>query len=252
MITKKSPHEIEELRVVNGHVADLLVELLALAKPGVTTLELDAHAERYIRGLRAIPTFKDQAEFPNCICTSINEVVVHGIPNARPLRDGDIVSIDAGMQLNGWCGDACTTTIIGDGSPELRRLRDVTLRSLEIGIAQARVGNRLGAIGHAIQTYVEGEGFGVVRAFCGHGIGSEMHEEPEVKHFGPKRGGPVLEEGMVICIEPMVTAGTWRLELMSDGWSARTVDLKASAQFEHTVAITSDGPAILSLPGYTV
>jgi methionyl aminopeptidase len=248
MIIKKSAQEIEKLRVVNRHVGRLLQELLAMAKPGITTLDLARYAEQYIRSLGAIPTFKDQADFPACICTSVNEIVVHGIPNTRPLKDGDIISIDTGMQLDGWCGDSCATVIVGTGTPELQRLRDVTKKSLDIGIENALIGNRLGVVGQAIQTYVEHEGFGVVRSFCGHGIGRGMHEDPEVRHFGPKKSGPVLEEGMVICIEPMVTAGTWRLELMSDGWGARTVDLKPSAQFEHTVAITKSGPVILSLP----
>lgn len=246
MIIRKNPKEIEQLRVANRYVAELLKDLTAMVKPGVTTLDLDRYAESYIRGLGAIPTFKDQAHFPNCICTSVNEIVVHGIPNSVPLKDGDILSIDAGLQYNGWCGDSCVTVIVGTSTPESERLVEVTRRSMEIGIEQARVGNRLGYVGNAIEKYVTAQGYGVVRSFCGHGIGRSMHEDPEVRHYGSKMSGPVLEEGMVICIEPMVTAGTHRLELLPDGWGARTVDLKVSAQFEHTVAVTSSGPVILS------
>lgn len=242
----KSKEEIELMRKSNRMVAKLLEKLRKMVEPGITTAQLDAAAEEFIIKNGGIPTFKGYAGYPACICTSVNEEVVHSIPGSRVLNDGDIVSIDAGIKLNGFCGDATITVPVGNISKEAERLMKVTAKALDIGIAAAVPGNKIGDIGHAIQTFVEGQGFSIVRDFVGHGIGRDMHEEPQVPHFGRPGSGPLLKEGMVIAIEPMVNAGTWKLRVLEDGWTAVTTDGKWSAQFEHSVAITSKGPDILS------
>lgn len=246
MIHLKSKEEIELMRKSNRLVAKLLDRLSKMVRPGITTAELDSAAEEFILKNSGIPTFKGYAGYPACICTSVNNEVVHSIPGNRILQDGDIISIDAGIKLNGFCGDSTITVPVGNISKEAQKLLRVTAKALEVGIAVAVPGNRVGDIGNAIQTYVEGQGFSIVRDFVGHGIGREMHEEPQVPHFGRRGTGPLLQEGMVIAIEPMVNAGTHRLKILNDGWTAVTVDDKWSAQFEHSVAITAKGPDVLS------
>jgi methionyl aminopeptidase len=246
LIHIKNKDEIELMRQSNRLVAQLLEHLRKMVAPGVTTAQLDVAAEKFIRSHGAIPTFKGYAGYPACICTSVNEQVVHAIPGPRVLKNGDIISIDAGVKLNGYCGDATITVGVGVISKQARRLINITAKALEIGIAQAVPGNRIGDIGHAVQKYVEGQGCSVVRDFVGHGIGREMHEEPQVPHFGRAGTGPMLREGMVIAIEPMINAGGYALRILDDGWTAVTLDGSLSAQFEHSVAISANGPDVLS------
>ncbi|MHB9094970.1 MAG: type I methionyl aminopeptidase [Eubacteriales bacterium] len=246
MITLKSKEEIELMRTSNRLVAKLLEKLRKLVTPGITTGELDAIAEDFIRKNGAEPTFKGYAGYPACICASVNNEVVHAIPGKRALKNGDIISIDAGLRINGYCGDATITVPVGSISREAARLIKVTVKALEIGIAQAVPGNRIGDISHAIQSFVEGQGYSIVRDFVGHGIGRQMHEDPQVPHFGRPGTGPTIQEGLVIAIEPMVNAGDFKLKILDDGWTAVTVDGSLSAQFEHSVAITANGPDILS------
>lgn len=246
MIHRKSKEEIELMRMSNQLVAKLLQKLKGLVRPGITTRELDAAAERFIVSSGGIPAFKGYNGYPACICTSVNNVVVHGIPGDLVLHDGDIISIDAGIKLNGYCGDSTITVPAGTISKDAARLVKVTAEALDIGIAKAVPGNRIGDISHAIQSFVESNGYSIVRDFVGHGIGKEMHEEPQVPHFGSPGTGPKLKEGMVIAIEPMVNAGDWRLRILQDNWTAVTVDGSLSAQFEHSVAITANGPDVLS------
>lgn len=246
MIHLKSKEEIELMRISNRLVAKLLDKLRKTVVPGITTGELDAIAEEFIRRSGAIPTFKGYHGFPACICTSVNNEVVHSIPGDRVLKNGDIISIDAGVKINGFCGDATITVPVGKISPEAARLVKATAKALEIGIAKAVPGNRIGDISHAIQSFVEGQGYSIVRDFVGHGVGREMHEAPQVPHFGQQGTGPVLQEGMVIAIEPMVNAGDYKLKILDDGWTAVTEDGSLSAQYEHTVAITAHGPDVLS------
>lgn len=246
MIHIKTKEEIELLRQVNQLVAKLLEHLRKMVAPGITTAQLDAAAEEFINKHGAIPTFKGYAGYPACICTSVNDQVVHGIPGPRVLKRGDIISIDAGAKLNGFCGDSTITVGVGTISKQARRLVNITAKALEIGISQAIPGNRIGDIGHAVQKYVEGQGCSVVRDFVAHGVGREMHEEPQVPHFGRAGTGPMLREGMVIAIEPMINAGGYALRILDDGWTAVTMDGSLSAQFEHSVAITANGPVVLS------
>jgi methionyl aminopeptidase len=250
-IKLKTNREIELMRAANREVANLLQELGRIARPGVTTGQLDQYAEEYIHKVGGIPTFKAMARFPACICTSVNNEVVHGIPsNDRVLEDGDIISIDAGLQLKGYCGDSTITVAVGEISEEKKRLIEVTRTALELGIEQCVVGNRIGDIGNAMQTYVESKGYSIVREFIGHGIGKFMHEPPEVPSFGKKGTGIELKRGMVIAVEPIVNLGDHRVNILQDGWTVVTVDGSVSAQFEHTVAITNEGPQILSLPDF--
>lgn len=246
MIHIKTKEEIELMRQSNRLVAKLLEHLRQMVAPGITTAQLDAAAEEFIRKHGATPTFKGYAGYPACICTSVNDQVVHGIPGPRVLKNGDIISIDAGAKLNGFCGDSTITVGVGTISKQAHRLINITAKALEIGISQAIPGNRIGDIGNAVQKYVEAQGCSVVRDFVGHGIGREMHEEPQVPHFGRAGTGPMLREGMVIAIEPMINAGGYALRILKDGWTAVTMDGSLSAQFEHTVAITANGPDVLS------
>ena len=217
-------------------------------RPGVTTRELDRIAEEFIRQNGGIPTFKGYCGYPASICVSVNDEVVHGIPGPRVLREGDIVSVDIGVTYRGFVGDAAFTWPVGKVSELARRLLDVTREALAAGIAQSRPGNRLTDISHAVQTLAEAHGFSVVREFVGHGIGRQMHEEPQVPNYGPPGQGPVLLPGMVLAIEPMVNAGGAEVCVDEDRWTVRTRDGSLSAHFEHTVAITRDGPQILTLP----
>jgi len=246
VIVCKSPAEIERMRAAAALVADVLAELAAMVAPGVSTLELDAAAERLVREGGAEPAFKGYRGYPNTLCASVNEQVIHGIPTKRPLAEGDIVSLDIGVKLNGFYGDSAVTVPVGRVSDEAARLLRVTQESLEKGIAQVRLGGRVSDIGHAIQAHVEAHGFSVVREFVGHGIGTSLHEEPQIANYGDPGRGPRLAEGMTLAIEPMVNVGRPGVKMLSDGWTAVTRDGSLSAHFEHTVAVTKDGPLVLT------
>lgn len=238
---------IEGIRAAAQVVARALRELGRAVRPGLTTAELDRLAETVIRDCGARPAFKGYRGFPASICPSINEEVVHGMPGERALKDGDIIGIDVGAELNGWYGDAAKTFAVGAVSDEASRLMRVTEESLMLGIAQARAGNRVGDISHAVQSYVEENGFSVVRDLVGHGIGREMHEEPAIPNYGPPGKGPRLVVGHVLAIEPMVNAGGHAVITRPDGWTVATKDGLLSAHFEHTVAVGPEGPEILSV-----
>lgn len=228
-------------------VAEILALLTEKVGPGVTTLELDRIAEQECKKRGARPAFKGYGGFPFSICASPEDRVVHGFPNDRPLVEGEILSIDFGVVWKGFYGDSALTLPVGKISEEKRKLLDVTRESLEIGIQQARVNKRLFDISHAIQSYVEKCGFSVVKEFVGHGIGKGLHEDPQVPNFGPPGQGPLLRNGMVLAIEPMINAGKGGVKVLDDGWTAVTLDGKPSAHFEHTVAITDEGPQILTV-----
>jgi len=250
MIYLKTDEEIELMRAANLLVSDTLAEVAKNIVPGVTTLYLDKMAETFIRDHGAIPTFLGYKlghnKFPNSLCISINENVVHGIPSGYQLKEGDIVSVDCGTLLNGYCGDSAYTFCVGEVKPETLRLLKVTKEALYIGIANAVEGKRVGDVSNAIQSYCEGNGYSVVRELVGHGIGKEMHEAPEVPNFGKKGYGPMLKTGMCIAIEPMINMGKKRVVFEKDGWTVRTVDRRPSAHFEHTVAIRQGKADILS------
>jgi methionyl aminopeptidase len=246
MIVLKSKSEIEQVKKSCMIVASVLEELKKIIEPGVTCQALNELAEKLILQAEAIPAFKGYRGFPAALCTSVNDQIVHGIPDGRRLKEGDIVSLDLGAKLNGFYGDCAITVPVGDISEEAERLLRVTETSLYLGIQQAVVGNRLFDISHAVQSWVEKNGFSVVRDFVGHGIGRELHEEPQVPNFGVPHHGPRLEEGMVFALEPMVNAGTFKVKILPDGWTAVTADGSLSAHFEHTIAISGNGPEILS------
>lgn len=248
MIIIKSDGEIECLREAGRVVARCLAELGRAIQPGVSTRDLDEIAEPFIRREGAIPTFKGYRGFPASICTSVNDEVVHGIPGDRVLAEGDIISVDVGATLHGFIGDAAYTWPVGRVSDEAGHLLRATREALEAGIAQARGGNRLSDISHAIQRHVESNGFSVVRDYVGHGIGRDMHEEPQIPNFGAPGRGPLLAAGMVFALEPMVNAGRYEVYTAPDNWTVRTVDGSLSAHFEHTLAITRAGPEVLTLP----
>lgn len=247
MIIIKSPREIEQLKRSNAIVAEVFEKLIGMIVPGVTTKELDEVAEEYILLKGARPAFKGYRGFPATLCISINEEVVHGIPSQRRLKEGDIVSLDVGVNFIGYFGDAAITLPVGKIDPEAKRLLEVTEKALYIGIEKAKIGNRLFDISYAIQHWVESQGFSVVRDFVGHGIGRDLHEEPQVPNFGAPHQGPRLEKGMVFALEPMVNEGSHEVRVLSDGWTVVTADGKRSAHFEHTIAITDDGAEILSV-----
>ena len=246
MIVCKSPAEIDKMRAASALVAEVLGELAAMVAPGVSSLDLDAVAERMVRGAGAEPAFKGYRGYPNTLCTSVNEQVIHGIPSKRPLVEGDIISIDMGVKMGGFYGDSAVTVPVGRISEEAARLLQVTQESLEKGIEQVRLGGRVSDIGHAIQAHVEAHGFSVVREFVGHGIGASLHEEPQIANYGEPGRGPRLAEGMTLAIEPMVNAGKPAVKMLSDGWTAVTRDGSLSAHFEHTVAVTKNGPLVLT------
>jgi methionyl aminopeptidase len=248
MIIIKSSREIEQLRKPSAIVAEVLQRLRKAVVPGVTTRELDQITEDVILARGAIPAFKGYRGYPASLCASINEQVVHGIPNHRRLEQGDIISLDVGASLNGYFGDAAITLPVGTVEPEAERLLKVTEQALTLGIEQARKGNRLFDISFAVQSWVESHGFSVVRDFVGHGIGKSLHEEPQIPNFGAPHQGPRLEEGMVFALEPMVNEGTYEVKILSDGWTVVTADRKRSAHFEHTIAVTDGAPEILTLP----
>ncbi len=248
MITCRSRSEIEKLRRVNQLVGRILAELRGLVAPGVTTQDLDATAERRVREAGAEPAFKGYHGYPATICASINEQVVHGIPSARPLAEGDILSVDMGARLDGFFGDCAVTVPVGRVSSEAASLLRVTEEALMHGIEAVKPGARVSDIGAAVQRHVEAHGFSVVREFVGHGIGTSLHEEPQIANYGPGGRGPRLSEGMVLAIEPMVNLGRPAVRVLKeDGWTAVTRDGSLSAHFEHTVAVTGDGCEILTL-----
>ena len=251
-IFPKTEDEIELMRLANQLVGKTLGELAKHIKPGVTTLQLDKIADEFIRDHGAIPTFKNfpnpfGGPFPASICTSVNDVVVHGVPDSKTvLKDGDIISIDCGTLLDGFNGDSCYTFCVGDVSPEVRQLLKITKESLYLGIEQATAGKRVGDIGDTVQTYCESHGYGVVRELTGHGIGKEMHEDPQIPNYGRRGNGALLKSGMCIAIEPMITMGNRQIWMMPDKWTIRTRDGKPAAHFEHTIAIRRGKAEILS------
>ena len=246
MIYLKSQEEIELLRENNQLVSRTLAELAKYVKEGVTTLELDRIAEEFIRSHGAVPGFLGYNGFPNSLCISVNEQVVHGIPSSYRLKNGDIVSIDCGTYMHGFYGDSAYTFAVGEVDEEKKLLMQVTKEALVKGAEQACVGKRTGDIGYAVQRHAESFGFGVVRELIGHGLGKNMHEDPEVPNYGARGRGHLLKEGMVICIEPMINAGTKSVVFERDGWTVRTKDRKPSAHYEFAVAITKDGPDVLT------
>lgn len=246
MIVTKSKQELEWMREAGRIVALTHQELQKRIEPGITTRELDALAAKIIRSHGAIPSFKGYGGFPGNICTSINEELVHGIPSSRKLKEGDIISIDIGAMYKGYHSDSAWTYPVGKISEEDERLLKVTEEALYKGLAEAKPGARLSNISHAIQTHVEANGFSVVREYVGHGIGSRLHEDPQIPNFGPPNRGPRLKPGMVLAIEPMVNAGTRHVRTLDDQWTVVTVDGKKCAHFEHTIAITEDGYEILT------
>ncbi|MEJ8306092.1 type I methionyl aminopeptidase [Saccharibacillus sacchari] len=246
MITLKSEREIQKMDAAGDVLAACHKEIAKMIKPGVTTMEIDRFVEKFLKQHGATPEQKGYNGYEYATCASINDEVCHGFPRRQPLKSGDIVTIDMVVNLNGGLADSAWTYAVGEISEQDRRLMEVTHRALELGIEQAVAGNRLGDIGHAIQSYVEAEGFSVVREFTGHGIGPTIHEKPQVLHYGEPGKGQRLKEGMVITIEPMVNVGVWQTSRDDNGWTARTQDGLNSAQYEHTLAITKNGPRILT------
>ncbi len=249
MIVCRSQAEIEKLRRVNQLVAEILAELRSTVVPGITTKEIDELAERRVREAGAVPAFKGYHGYPATVCASVNEQVVHGIPSVRPLVEGDILSVDMGAQLDGFFGDCAVTVPVGRVSPEAAGLLKVTEEALFHGIEAVKPGARVSDIGAAVQRHVEAHGYSVVREFVGHGIGTALHEEPQIANYGPGGRGPRLAEGMVFAIDPMVNLGKPAVKVLGDGWTAVTRDGSLSAHFEHTVVVTGDGCEILTLFG---
>ncbi|WP_295118843.1 type I methionyl aminopeptidase [uncultured Chitinophaga sp.] len=247
MIYYKSKEEIELIRKSALLVSATLEEVAKSIKPGMTTLEVDALAEQFIRDNGAVPAFKNYKGFPNTCCISVNEAVVHGIPNKHVIKDGDIVSVDVGVLSNGYHGDSAYTFGIGNVKPELQHLLNATKAALVKGVEKAVAGNRIGDISFAIQEYIEKEkGYGIVREMVGHGIGKHLHEDPQVPNYGRRGSGSVMKEGLVICIEPMINLGTREIVWLEDGWTVNTADGKPSVHFEHTVAVMKGKPDMLS------
>jgi len=246
MIMRKRAEELEKMRRAGRVVGETLQILQAAVKPGVTTQELDEIAEREIRARGAVPSFKGYRGFPATICTSINSEIVHGIPGQRALKGGDLIKLDCGAIVEGYHGDSAVTVPVGEVSQEALKLIETTDRSLQAGIAEAKAGNRIHDIGAAVQTTAEGAGFSVVREYVGHGIGRALHEDPPVPNYGKPGTGLKLEPGLVIAIEPMVNIGTFETRLLPDGWTVVTADGALSAHFEHTIAITENGPEVLT------
>ena len=246
MITLKSKKEIEGMRQAGILLANIHQEIAKMIKPGMTTLEIDAFVEKVLKENGATPEQKGYHGYPFATCASVNDEICHGFPTEKPLKEGDIATIDMVVNLNGYLADSAWTHPVGNVSDSVKHLLEVTEKSLFLGIEQAMPGNRVGDIGHAIQTFVEANGYSVVRDFTGHGIGPTLHEDPYVPHFGLPGKGVRLKAGMVITIEPMVNVGTWHQKMDANGWTSRTRDGKLSAQYEHTLAITEDGPIILT------
>lgn len=252
MITIKSAEEIGKMRKAGALLHEVLDQLRNMIEPGVTTAHLDHEAERLIRGAGAIPSFKGYEGFPASICASVNDEVVHGFPTNKPLKEGSIVSIDCGLILDGWQSDSAFTAPVGKIDEEIARLIRVTEECFWLGAKQVREGNRLGDISHAVQEHAEKNGYGVIRDLCGHGIGREMHEDPNVPNFGPAGRGVRLKPGMVIAIEPMIARGRWPIYVDDNGWTVITRDHSWCSHYEHTVAVTTGEPEILSFPGADV
>lgn len=246
MITIKTKEQIAKMQAAGDILAACHREIAKMIRPGITSQEIDQFAEKFIRDHGATPEQKGYNGYPYATCASVNDVICHGFPKPEPLKDGDIVTIDMVVNLDGWLADSAWTYAVGTISEEADKLMSVTKESLYKGIEQSVIGNRLGDIANAIQKHAEAENLSVVREFIGHGIGQIMHEEPQVLHYGPAGRGTRLKEGMVFTIEPMLNIGDWRSKLDSDGWTARTRDGSLSAQYEHTIAITADGPIILT------
>lgn len=246
MIIYKTPEEIEIMREAAQIVSRTLGKIAEHIEPGVTPLELDKIAEDYIRSQDAIPGFLGLYDFPNTLCVSVNEQVVHGIPNDRPLENGDIVSVDCGAIFKGYYGDHAYTFEVGEVDPEIHKLLEVTKECLDLGIEATRVGNRIGDIGYAIQQHAEKHGYGVVRDLVGHGLGQEMHEEPQVPNYGRRGSGKKIQNGLTIAIEPMINMGTEKVIQLDDHWTIVTQDNQPSAHFEHDVAVVNGKPEVLS------
>lgn len=246
MITRKSRREIEKMHEAGKLLAKTHREIAKLIKPGITTKDIDEFVEEFLAAHGATPEQKGFQGYPYATCASINDEICHGFPRDEKLKDGDIVTIDLVVNLKGGLADSAWTYAVGNVDEAGLRLMEVTKKALYIGIEQARVGNRIGDIGHAIQTYAEAQGFSVVREFTGHGIGPTIHEPPHIPHFGEPNKGPRLKEGMVITIEPMLNEGDWRSKMDPNNWTARTIDGRRSAQYEHTIAILKEGPLILT------
>lgn len=246
MIILKTQEEIEKMRVAGKILASCHKEIEKLIKPGITTWEIDQFVENYLAAQGATPEQKGYKGYPYATCASVNDVICHGFPKKEELKEGDIVTIDMVVNKDGWLADSAWSYAVGAISPAAEKLLDVTKKSLYLGIEQAIAGNRIGDVSHTIQKFAEAIGFSVVRQFIGHGIGQSMHEAPEVPHYGPAGKGMRIKEGMVFTIEPMLNAGKYYARIDDDGWTARTSDGSLSAQYEHTIAITADGPVILT------
>lgn len=250
MIILKSPREIALMRAGGRMLAEVMERLKTFVKPGISTAEIDREVEAFLAERGARPAFKGYRGFPASVCTSINEEVVHGIPSPqRRLQEGDIIGLDLGCVVDGYYADCAFTMAAGEVAARVQELLDVTRESLETAVGLCRPGRRLGDISHAIQEHVEGHGFSVVRAFVGHGIGRELHEDPQIPNFGEPGRGPLLKPGMVLAIEPMVTMGGWEVRILPDRWTAVTEDGSLAAHFEHTVAVTNNGPDVLTRLG---
>jgi len=246
MIPIKTPKEIRIMTDGGRILAKIMKELESKVEPGITTKELDRLAESLIFEYGGKPSFKNYQGFPATLCTSINQEIVHGVPNSRILKEGDIISLDIGMFLNGFHSDMAITVPVGDINPETQRLLRVTKKALKRGIKKAKLGNTFGDIGNTIQRYVESQGFNVVRDLCGHGIGRELHEDPQVLNYGKRHKGEEIKEGMVFCLEPMVVMGDYRIKKAKNGYALETIDDSFSAHFEHTITVTKNGPKILT------
>lgn len=246
MIILKTEEEIEKMKQAGKILADIHKEIAKMIKPGISTMDIDDFVERYLKEKGAFPEQKGYQGYPYATCASINDEICHGYPRKEPLKNGDIVTIDMVVNLDGWLADSAWSYAVGEVSDEAQDLLDVTKESMYRGIEKAVIGNRLGDIGHTIQSFVEEKGYSVVRDFVGHGIGKDMHEDPQVLHYGTPGRGQRLMEGMVFTIEPMINVGTYRMKIDDNGWTSRTVDGNLSAQYEHTIAITKDGPLILT------
>lgn len=247
-IILKSDDEIAVMRHAGSVVAQTLQLLVEALRPGLVVKELDKIVRREFEKHSVVPTFLGYHGYPATVCVSVNEEIVHGIPGKRVIQDGDVVSLDLGCTYKGFVADSAVTVIVGTVNPDRQKLVDVTKAALDEGIKHLRPGNKLGEVSNAIQTYIESNGFGVVREYVGHGVGRQMHEEPQVPNFGPADRGPVLKKGMVLALEPMVTVGDWRTRQLDDNWTVVTADGSLSAHFEHTIAVTEDGPQVLTVP----
>jgi methionyl aminopeptidase len=246
MILLKSLQEIAKMEVANRIVAEILEGVKEKVRPGVETRELNALAEEMCSRKKVKPAFKGYRGYPGSICISVNDEIVHGIPGVRRIAAGDLVSLDFGVKYDGYYGDAAITVAVGEIDPKARALMEATEKSLYAGISQVKAGNHLSDISHAVQSVVEGAGFGIIRDFVGHGIGRSLHEDPQIPNFGPPGRGPVLQPGMTLAIEPMTSLGSWRVKILKDGWTAVTQDGSYAAHFEHSVALTENGVLILS------